>query len=93
MEDGVTRFRRYALNGVFTRALQQIQAQADAAGDIDWLVQIDSTVVRPPARRRYPPKSRQHRIGDVRRPVSVRSRVLVTVVAVMCQVWASVACL
>ncbi|WNE93873.1 IS5 family transposase [Streptomyces luomodiensis] len=41
-----TRFRRYALDGVFTRALQQIQAHADAAGDIDWLVQIDSTIVR-----------------------------------------------
>ncbi|MEV6686673.1 IS5 family transposase [Streptomyces sp. NPDC051130] len=41
-----TRFRRYAINGVFTRALQQVQAQADAAGDIDWLVQIDSTIVR-----------------------------------------------
>ncbi|MFC8764741.1 hypothetical protein ACFUAG_29045 [Streptomyces sp. NPDC057193] len=26
--------------------LQQIQAQADAAGDIDWLVQIDSTIIR-----------------------------------------------
>lgn len=43
-----TRFRRYALDGegVFTRAQQQIQARADAAGDIDWLVQIDSTIVR-----------------------------------------------
>ncbi|MBA6433071.1 transposase [Streptomyces sp. GMR22] len=41
-----TRFRRYALDGVCTRALQQIQAQADEAGDIDWLVQIDSTIVR-----------------------------------------------
>ncbi|MGW2936903.1 transposase [Streptomyces sp. NPDC001156] len=41
-----TRFRRYALHGVFTRALQQLQAWADAAGDIDWLVQIDSTLVR-----------------------------------------------
>ncbi|MFZ4142694.1 transposase, partial [Streptomyces griseoincarnatus] len=41
-----TRFRRYASDGVFTRALQQIQARADAAGDIDWLVQIDSTIVR-----------------------------------------------
>jgi transposase len=40
------RFRRYALDGVFTRALQQIRAPADAAGDIDWLVQIDSTIVR-----------------------------------------------
>lgn len=29
-----------------TRALRQIQARADAAGDIDWLVQIDSTIVR-----------------------------------------------
>lgn len=41
-----TRFRRYALACVFTRALQQIHAQADAADDIDRLVQIDSTVVR-----------------------------------------------
>ena len=31
---------------MFTRALQQIQTHADAAGDIDWLVQIDSTIVR-----------------------------------------------
>ncbi len=41
-----TRFRRYALDGVFTGALQRIQARADAAGNIDWLVQIDSTTVR-----------------------------------------------
>lgn len=41
-----TRFRRYALDGVFTRALQEMQARADAIGDIDWLVQIDSTIVR-----------------------------------------------
>ncbi|MGW9594699.1 IS5 family transposase [Streptomyces chartreusis] len=40
-----TRFRRYAPDGVFTRALQQTQARADAAGDIDWLVQTDSTIV------------------------------------------------
>jgi hypothetical protein len=31
---------------VFTRALRQIQAHADAAGDIDWLVRIDSSIVR-----------------------------------------------
>ena len=41
-----TRFRRYALNDVFPRALQQVQAHADAPGEIDWLVQIDSTMVR-----------------------------------------------
>ncbi|MFJ3229381.1 hypothetical protein ACIPJS_39735 [Streptomyces sp. NPDC086783] len=31
---------------MFTPVFQQVQAQADAAGDIDWLVQIDSTIVR-----------------------------------------------
>ncbi|WP_415925040.1 transposase [Streptomyces sp. AK04-3B] len=36
------RFSRYALDGVFTRALQQVQAHADEAGDTDRLVQIDS---------------------------------------------------
>ncbi|MGV9277712.1 IS5 family transposase [Streptomyces griseosporeus] len=41
-----TRFRRYALRGVFARVLQQLQARADKAGNIDWLVQIDSTIVR-----------------------------------------------
>ncbi|MFJ8667358.1 IS5 family transposase [Streptomyces sp. NPDC093600] len=41
-----TRFRCYALDGVFTDALQHLQAQADTVGYIDWLVQIDSTVVR-----------------------------------------------
>ncbi len=46
MASGLHRFRRYALSDVFTQALQQIQAQADAAGEIDWLVQIDSTIVR-----------------------------------------------
>ncbi|WP_229859900.1 hypothetical protein [Streptomyces poonensis] len=38
--------RRYALDGVFARALQQVQARADAAGDIEWLVHVDSTIVR-----------------------------------------------
>ncbi|QOV33290.1 IS5 family transposase [Streptomyces ferrugineus] len=56
-----TRFRRYALDGVFTRALQQIQARADAAGDIDWLVQIDSTIVRAHQHAAATPKRGQHR--------------------------------
>ncbi|NWF31158.1 transposase [Streptomyces sp. PKU-EA00015] len=42
-----TRFRRYALAGVFTRALQQIQARADAEGDID----CDGTAARSPAQQ------------------------------------------
>ncbi|MFE3627206.1 IS5 family transposase [Streptomyces goshikiensis] len=41
-----TRFRRWAADGTFERMLQAAQAQADAAGDIEWLVSVDSTVVR-----------------------------------------------
>ncbi|MFF7505402.1 IS5 family transposase [Streptomyces lavendulae] len=59
-----TRFRRYAIDGVFTRALQQIQAQADAAGDIDWLVQIDSTIVRAHQHAAATPKRGKHRTDE-----------------------------
>ncbi|WP_425269763.1 IS5 family transposase [Kitasatospora cineracea] len=41
-----TRFRRWALDGTFSRMLQQVQAEKDAAGDIGWLVSVDSTIVR-----------------------------------------------
>jgi transposase len=41
-----TRFRRWALDGTFERMLQAAQARAAEAGDIDWLVSIDSTVAR-----------------------------------------------
>ncbi|WP_442806354.1 IS5 family transposase [Streptomyces sp. NBC_01317] len=41
-----TRFRRWALDGTFSRMLKAIQAERDAAGDIDWLVSVDSTIVR-----------------------------------------------
>lgn len=41
-----TRFRRWALDGTFERMLQAAQALADANDDIDWLVSVDSTVVR-----------------------------------------------
>jgi transposase len=41
-----TRFRRWAKDGTFERMLQKAQARADAAGEIGWLVSIDSTIVR-----------------------------------------------
>jgi transposase len=41
-----TRFRRWARDGTFSRMLKQVQAEKDAAGDTDWLVSVDSTVVR-----------------------------------------------
>ncbi|GIJ52479.1 transposase [Virgisporangium aliadipatigenens] len=41
-----TRFRRWALDGTFARMLAGVQASADAVGDINWLVSVDSTIVR-----------------------------------------------
>ncbi|RPK43448.1 Transposase DDE domain protein [Streptomyces sp. ADI92-24] len=41
-----TRFRRWAADGTFERMLRTAQAKADAAGDISWLVSVDSTIVR-----------------------------------------------
>lgn len=41
-----TRFRRWALDGTFTRTSAGMHADADAAGDIDWLVMVHSTIVR-----------------------------------------------
>jgi transposase len=40
-----TRFRRWTLDSTFSR-MKQVQAEKDAAGDTDWLVSVDSTVVR-----------------------------------------------
>ncbi|MFD5271538.1 hypothetical protein [Streptomyces sp. NPDC058335] len=40
------RFRRWAADGTFERMLKAAQAQADAVGDVGWLVSVDSTIVR-----------------------------------------------
>ncbi|MFI6357738.1 IS5 family transposase [Streptomyces sp. NPDC050743] len=41
-----TRFRRWAADGTFERMLRTAQAKADASGDTNWLVSVDSTIVR-----------------------------------------------
>jgi transposase len=41
-----TRFRRWAADGTFERMLRAAQAKADAAGAVDWMVSVDSTIVR-----------------------------------------------
>lgn len=40
------RHRLWSADGTWERLLQQVQAAADAAGEIDWDVAVDSTVVR-----------------------------------------------
>ncbi|WP_371628382.1 MULTISPECIES: IS5 family transposase [unclassified Streptomyces] len=57
-----TRFRRWALDGTFSRMLRALQAEKDAAGDIDWLVSVDSTIVR--AHQHAAGGKRGHTEGD-----------------------------
>ncbi|MGR6999284.1 IS5 family transposase [Yinghuangia aomiensis] len=40
------RFTRWARDGTWHRILTSLQARTDAAGDLDWLVGVDSTIVR-----------------------------------------------
>lgn len=40
------RHRRWSADGTWERLLQQVQAEADAVGDIDWDISVDSTTVR-----------------------------------------------
>ncbi|MFC8704018.1 IS5 family transposase [Streptomyces anulatus] len=40
------RHRLWSADGTWERLLQQVQATADAAGEIDWDISVDSTIVR-----------------------------------------------
>ncbi|MGW8359252.1 IS5 family transposase [Streptomyces wedmorensis] len=57
------RHRLWSADGTWERLLQQVQAEADAAGEIDWDISVDSTIVRAHqhaagARAEPPPGSR-----------------------------------
>jgi transposase len=40
------RHRRFSLDGTWDKILRQLQAEADAAGLIDWRTSVDSTIAR-----------------------------------------------
>jgi transposase len=40
------RHARFSRDGTWDRLLTRLQAEADAAGELDWRVSVDSTVVR-----------------------------------------------
>lgn len=40
------RHRLWSADGTWERLLQQVQAEADAGGEIDWDISVDSTIVR-----------------------------------------------
>ncbi|MEV4904621.1 IS5 family transposase [Streptomyces albidoflavus] len=61
------RLLKWSADGTWERLLQQIQAAGDAAGDIDWDISVDSTVMRAHhhaagARKALPPPRRS--IGE-----------------------------
>lgn len=41
-----TRLRKWALDGTWARVFTALLAQADAEGDLGWVVAVDSTIVR-----------------------------------------------
>ncbi|MBC9719779.1 IS5 family transposase [Streptomyces sp. TRM66268-LWL] len=66
------RLRMWALDGTWQRIFTALLAQADAAGDLDWVVAVDSTIVRAHqhaagARQKGPRSaSRHHALGRSR---------------------------
>lgn len=46
MADGVKRHARSSRDGTWDKVLAAVIASADAAGDVDWVVSVDSTVNR-----------------------------------------------
>lgn len=40
------RFTRWAVDGTWEKLLAEVQRQSDAAGRLDWVVSIDSTITR-----------------------------------------------
>src|SRR4051812_45047500 len=58
------RHRLWSADGTWERLLQQVQAQADAVGEIDWDVSVDSTIVR----------AHQHAAGALTDPPPLASK-------------------
>jgi transposase len=61
------RHRRFSGDGTWDKVWTQLLAEADAAGDIDWQVSVDSTIVRvhqhAATTRRLVSRGRQHTGG------------------------------
>lgn len=74
------RHRRWSADGTWEVLLRRLQAEADAAGDVDWDVSVDSTSVRAHqhaagARRAAPPRVKGGSAQAVR-DVRIRAEVI-----------------
>lgn len=59
------RHKRFADDGTWDRVLAQLMAEADAGGDIDWTVSVDSTINRAHQHATNTPRPEQDTGGDV----------------------------
>lgn len=62
-----SRLRTWAADGTLERVFTALLAQADAAGDLDWVVAVDSTVVR----------AHQHAAGARQKGLLLASRTII----------------
>ncbi|MZE70743.1 transposase [Streptomyces sp. SID5789] len=62
------RLRKWDADGAWEKVFTALLAQADAVGDLDWIVSVDSTIVGPTARRRGSSKGPGGRAGRPFRP-------------------------
>ncbi|KPI22842.1 putative transposase IS4/IS5 family [Actinobacteria bacterium OV320] len=59
-----TRLRNWAIDGTWEKVFSALLARADADGDLDWVVSVDSTVVR----------AHQHAAGARQKGLSMTNR-------------------
>ncbi len=60
------RLRKWAVDGTWEKVFTALLAQADAEGDLDWVVSVDSTIVR----------AHQHAAGARRKGLRSASRTI-----------------
>lgn len=74
------RHRRWSADGTWEVLLQQVQAEADAAGDIDWDISVDSTSVRAPhhaaGARQAPPPIAKRGSAAALKPARTRAELI-----------------
>jgi transposase len=61
-------FRRWQIDGTWTRTLKELQVRADSEGILEWEISVDSTVCRP----------HQHAAGAGKRGHAIQTRRLRT---------------
>lgn len=68
------RHRRFSRDGTWDKILAQLTAQADADGEVDWVVSVDATINRAHQHATNTTRPQDHTGGQVERHVSTPRR-------------------